>query len=106
MNESTYFYTTDANFADIKCKNKKPTLKHRPALWENMLGTVYAMNDEGEVKYFDYDWDAAKEFAGIHWKRDPRVFKNGYRKGWSDYRHTRHARFEQQVLFILREVPE
>lgn len=43
----------------------KPTLKHRPAIWECMLGTVYAMNDDGDIKYFDYDYDAAMEFAGI-----------------------------------------
>ena len=65
---------------------KKPTLKHRPAIWECMLGTVYAMNDDREVKYFDYDWDAARAFAGVDESgRDPRVFKNTRRVSWTEY---------------------
>ena len=43
----------------------RPTMKHRPAIWENMLGTVYAMNDARECKYFDYDYEAALAFAGV-----------------------------------------
>ena len=46
-------------------RKAKPTLKHRPAIWENMLGTVYAMNDVGDIRYFDYDYDAAMDFAGL-----------------------------------------
>jgi hypothetical protein len=42
-----------------------PTLKHRPVLTYGILGTVYGISPEGEVKYFDYDWDGALEFAGI-----------------------------------------
>lgn len=52
-----------------------PTKKHRPAVWENMLGTVYAMNDAGQVRYFDFDWDAARAFAGVAPERDPRTSK-------------------------------
>lgn len=52
---------------------RPPTLKHRPAIWECMLGTVYAQNDAGEVQYFDYRWDDAKAFAGVTPDRDPRV---------------------------------
>ena len=54
---------------------KPPTKKHRPAIWESMLGTVNAMNDAQQVKYFDYDWDAARAFAGVSPDRDPRVAK-------------------------------
>lgn len=55
-------------------EKKNPTKKHRPAIWENMLGTVYARNDAGETRYFDYDWYAAREFAGVDEEgRDPRV---------------------------------
>ena len=46
-------------------ENKRPTKSHRPAVWEVMLGTVRAMNEDGEVKYFDYDHDGALRFAGI-----------------------------------------
>ena len=50
-----------------------PTLKHRPAIWECMLATVYAMNEEGETRYFDYDWEAAIDWAGIANKQDVRL---------------------------------
>ena len=60
----------------IRAKNMKPTLKHRPAIWECMLGTVFAMNDEREIKYFDFKWKDALEFAGVKNKQDIRVFKN------------------------------
>jgi hypothetical protein len=46
-------------------RKAKPTKQHRPVIWENMLGTVYAASPEGEVRYFDYRWDEAREFAGI-----------------------------------------
>ena len=58
-------------------RKMKPTLKHRPAIWECLLGTVNAMNDAGEVKYFDYDWAGACEFAGVDESgRDPRHFRS------------------------------
>lgn len=44
---------------------KVPTRKHRAAIWENMLGTVYAMNPKGKVKYFDYDYAGAVAWAEI-----------------------------------------
>lgn len=46
-------------------RKMKPTLKHQPVLWENMLGTVYARSlDSGKVEYFDYDYDRALQFIG------------------------------------------
>jgi len=53
-----------ASFINIPCEKKPPTQKHRPALWEAMLGTVYAY-DGREVKYFDYDWERAIKFAKV-----------------------------------------
>lgn len=47
-------------------KKAKPTQAHRPALWECMLGTVYARNANGEVRYFDYNWAEAIAFIGPH----------------------------------------
>jgi hypothetical protein len=93
-------------YIGIKARRMKPTLKHRPAIWENMLGTVYAMNDEGEVRYFDYNFAAAIRFAfnfpeGVDHNfwigyRDARVFK------WST-RGTGNPdmpRLGQKVLFV------
>lgn len=48
---------------------------HRPLIWENMLGTVYARNAEGDTKYFDYDYEAAHAFAGTADCTDLRVAK-------------------------------
>lgn len=55
----------NTRYLGVPCRSMPPTLKHRPAVWENMLGTVYAMNDAGQTEYFDYDHDAAKAFAGV-----------------------------------------
>ena len=68
---------------------KRPTLRHRPAIWECMLGTVYAMNDAGETRYFDYDYEAALEHAGFSPERDPR---------W--YRISRYARWDRLHLHV------
>jgi len=78
-------------------RKMKPTLKHRPAIWECMLGTVYAMNDEGEVKYFDYKWDDAVEFAGVTEDRDPRVFRC-----LRVYAAANQPRPKQYVLYVTR----
>jgi hypothetical protein len=84
---------------------KPPTKKHRPAVWENMLGTVYAMNEAKEVRYFDYDYDAALDFAGYGSlsDRDPRTARKTL-----PYRYTNGASHEeprkgQMVLWILKE---
>ena len=55
-------------------RKMKPTKKHRPALWEGILGTVHAYNGI-EEKYFDYDYEAALKFAGVNYDRDPRLHK-------------------------------
>ena len=70
-------------YLGVPCRKMPPTLKHRPAIWECLLGTVYAMNEARESKYFDYDWDAAKEWAGIADKSDIRVFRNKEFWAWS-----------------------
>ena len=67
--------TLTKKYLEVECKVQPPTKNHRPALWENMLGTVYAMNDQGKVQYFDYDYEGAKEFAGILDKNDIRLGK-------------------------------
>lgn len=64
-------------FLGIHCKRQKPTKQHRVAVFEACFGTLYAVNDAGIVKYFDYDWDGAFAYAGIdrHHGEDYRVYK-------------------------------
>jgi hypothetical protein len=68
------------------------TKKHKPLIWENMLGTVVArdFNDKlgkKEPKYFDYKWDDAREYAGVDKCSDlrickaPQTYQNWPRKG-------------------------
>lgn len=45
-------------------RKMNPTRRHRPAIWECMLGTVYARNAAGKVEYFDYDYVAAVAHVG------------------------------------------
>jgi len=55
---------------------RKPTRGHRPAIWEVMLGTVYAMNDAGEIKSFGRNYEEAIAFSGAAEEgRDPRLHK-------------------------------
>lgn len=61
-------------FLGVKCSALPPTRRHRPAIWENMLGTVIACSDDDDAKYFDYDHEAAIKFSGADEDgRDPRV---------------------------------
>lgn len=74
-------------------KRAKPTKAHRPAVWEAMLGTLYACNPQGEVKYCDYRWEEALAWAQVagtvdhRWARSPRHYPDpnstylGLRKG-------------------------
>lgn len=78
----------------------KPTKQHRPAIWECMLGTVYAFNGK-EVKYFDYDWEGARAFAGVQNHKDPRVYRKtehvSYTGSYSE------PRMRQLVYWILKD---
>jgi hypothetical protein len=67
-----------ANYIGINCKRQRPTLEHEPAIWENMLGAIYAANPAGVVKYFDYKWEEAKEWARISEGQDPRLWRDRY----------------------------
>ena len=72
-------------FIGVPCRRMPPTLKHRPAIWEGILRTVYAMNEAGETKYFDYDHAAAKVHAGIANKQDIRLACNVRWSNGADY---------------------
>lgn len=75
-------------------RTMKPTQQHRPAIWENMLGTVYAQSPQGEVRYFDYDWPGAREFAQVDQPgADPRLAR-------ATASRSRGPRRGQQVLWV------
>jgi len=90
-----------SSFLGIKGKELAPTKNHRPAVYENMLGTVNAVNDKGEVKYFDYDYEGALKHAGVSDDRDVRIYKHKYdpfyRNPYSDIRNG------QKVLWISKK---
>lgn len=75
-------------FLGVSAKKAKPTKNHRPAVWECMLGTVYALNDKRQVKYFDYDHKAALAFAGVDREdadlRLHRIGKHEMTYSWAD----------------------
>lgn len=52
-------------FLGVKAHKAAPTKKHVPAVWECMLGTVYAQNAQGNTQYFDYEHELARSFAGV-----------------------------------------
>ena len=58
----------------LEYSKKKPTLKHRPAIWENILGTIFASDRKGNSEYFDYNYIEAREFAKLQKTRDIRVY--------------------------------
>jgi hypothetical protein len=64
-----------------------------------MLGAVLAMDDNGTVRNFDYDWDAAIEFAGVPHKTDIRIAKA---KTWLRVGRmvSDHVRKGQTVLWV------
>jgi hypothetical protein len=73
-------------------RQMKPTLKHRAAVWNGILGTMYAMSPEGVIRYFDYAWDEAVAFAQLG--EDLRVYR-------ADRQHPHHSgyRARQMVLW-------
>ena len=80
----------------------KPTRKHRPAIWESVLGTVYAYNGKDPVQYFDYDWDSAHRYAGVSPDRDPRVFKITRSMKYVRYPGSVTPPTGQLILWILK----
>lgn len=68
-------------------RKRSYTKKHDPLIWECMLGTVYARSTERgceDGKYFDYDYEAAHEYVGVHTQyTDLRVCRVQYEyQGW------------------------
>lgn len=52
-------------FLAVTAYKAPPTQHHEPAIWECILGAVYARNSKGDTRYFDYDYDAARAWAGV-----------------------------------------
>jgi len=87
--------------AGVEARLMKPTQRHRLAVWECMLGTVYAF-DGTKTRYFDYDHAAALAYAGVTQDSDPRLAVKPGR-----YRYTNDSVTEpgpkQKALWILKE---
>ncbi|QDK02561.1 hypothetical protein PP304_gp124 [Gordonia phage Phendrix] len=64
---------TTRTFASLTGRAMRPTQKHTPVMWEGILGTVYAVSPEGVVRYFDYDWDAARAHVALSDDADVRI---------------------------------
>ncbi len=68
-------------------KTKTITPKHKPLVWENMLGTVMAKDptSKAEPKYFDYRWEDARAYAKVDQCDDLRICKSpGLYQGWPE----------------------
>ena len=82
---------------------KLPTKQHYPAVWECMLGTVYAASPEGEVRYFDYDYAAAMRFAKVRRGRnDLRTYRRTWRNGARGLSSVEGPHMGQLVLYRRR----
>jgi len=86
----------------VKGRCMKPTLKHRPAIWECMLGTVYAMNNERDIRYFDYKWEDAIKFAGIAKERDIRIYRVKERVSWGSPEYASEPSVGRMVVWITK----
>jgi len=81
----------ETTFLGIRGRSALPTRRHRPAVWEAILGTLYAQSPSGEIRYFDYNYNDAFSFAGISTAEDIRISRaareyrpsgeKGFRKG-------------------------
>jgi len=60
-------------FLSVTAHKAPPTKKHVPAIWEGLLGTVYAQSPDGVVRYFDYNYEAARAWAGLSTAAAPSV---------------------------------
>lgn len=90
-------------------KHSRVTAAHVPLVWENMLGTVYARSPKGEVKYFDYDWDAAHAHADVSKAQDLRIFRVPKAASTTGYKHgggMDRPRRGQLALWGVHPAPE
>lgn len=88
----------ETTFIGIECRKASPTKKHRAVIWEAMLGTVYAMNKAGEIRYFDYRYDEAKEFAELG--EDLRVDKLKYATRFGNGNNPSHHQPSRNQLVL------
>lgn len=58
------------------------TQKHKPLIWEAMLGTVNARSPEGHIKNFDYDYEGAHAHAQSQGHSDLRIAKAPQTYNW------------------------
>ena len=60
-------------FLGIEVRQARPTRRHRLAVWQGANDTVYAINDQGQERYFDLNYHNAIAWAGVTGLRDPRT---------------------------------
>lgn len=79
------------SYLGVRALKAPPTKQYRPAMWENMFGTVYAMDDNDKVQYFDYKHEDAIAFSGVKEPgAEPRLYRvnrNAYGKPYGVYRY-------------------
>lgn len=77
------------------------TQRHIPLIWENMLGTVMALDPATlKEKYFDYDWAGARTYARLGECSDLRVTraKRGYQEGLQAGRMALFGIYERKAV--------
>jgi hypothetical protein len=87
-------------------QQKPPTAQHRPAVWENRLGTVFAMDEAGNVQYFDYDHDAAVAFADVAPDRDLRVSEKTRDVRYTKRGDTNEPALGKTIYWVRRDPKE
>lgn len=92
---------TATTFLGTPARTMNPTKAHRPAVWEGILGAVYATDGE-TVQYFDYDHKGALEFAGVTDDADPRVSKYAGKVAYRGLVEGRRPSKGQKILWVVR----
>lgn len=90
------------SFLGVACIKAKPTQGHRPAVWETMLGAVDAMNPDGEVRHFGYDYAAAIAFAEVAADGEPRLARVPKDRGYFGLDPYRSPRAGKLVVWVKR----
>lgn len=92
---------TTTTFLGTPARKMNPTKSHRPAVWEGILGTVFATDGE-TIQYFDYDHKGAMAFAGVTPDADPRVAKFSGEVAYPGLEEGRRPSKGQKTLWVVR----
>lgn len=86
------------NIFSLGKRTYKITKKHKPLCWECILGTVYAKDIDGIIKYFDYNYTSAISFMKLENYYDLRLCRNPYHNA-SEY----YPKYNQLVLWGIKK---